>query len=337
MISEKPLTAFSGTTVEYAIDICGGNSGSVITNNSTGQAVAIHTHGGCTSSGGNKIHMEDRKGSERILLYSPQQGSYVRIGAPNDPPPPASAVDHTAPTQQPWVYTIPTDSSAADNFSNAESPSGLKLFTAGPLYVEAQLCFQFILGANTQTTVGFYSCNWLGGSANLNLGLAANINVAGVTQFSAWSSELNPSVSRASAHDQKMIGEVEKLLGQKSTLAESVNNMIAEKTNLLATKNELAQSKAAIADSCINTFATKQSLTAAKQELSTSQERLAATVNETYATKEQLTATKTEVSEEINKTAMAVMDIMEEQTKMVVNITQINETHVNMSATVIML
>lgn len=39
-----------------------------------------------TTSGGNKIHIEDQEGSERILLHSPNQRSFVRIGAPNDPP-----------------------------------------------------------------------------------------------------------------------------------------------------------------------------------------------------------------------------------------------------------
>ncbi|MDD3846836.1 MAG: type VI secretion system tip protein TssI/VgrG, partial [Syntrophorhabdaceae bacterium] len=38
-----------------------------------------------TTAGGNKIHIEDQAGSERILMHSPTQKSFVRIGAPNDP------------------------------------------------------------------------------------------------------------------------------------------------------------------------------------------------------------------------------------------------------------
>ncbi|MFH1490606.1 MAG: type VI secretion system tip protein TssI/VgrG [Pseudomonadota bacterium] len=38
-----------------------------------------------TTAGGNKIHMEDEEGKERILLHSPNQGSFIRIGAHNDP------------------------------------------------------------------------------------------------------------------------------------------------------------------------------------------------------------------------------------------------------------
>ncbi len=46
------LASVSGTALNHTIDTCGGNSGSVLTNNSTGQVVGIHTHGGCTSGGG---------------------------------------------------------------------------------------------------------------------------------------------------------------------------------------------------------------------------------------------------------------------------------------------
>jgi type VI secretion system secreted protein VgrG len=40
-----------------------------------------------TTAGDNRIHMEDKEGSERILMNAPRQSSYVRIGAHNDPPP----------------------------------------------------------------------------------------------------------------------------------------------------------------------------------------------------------------------------------------------------------
>jgi hypothetical protein len=42
----------TASRVLYDLDTCGGNSGSVIANNTTGVAVAIHTHGGCTATGG---------------------------------------------------------------------------------------------------------------------------------------------------------------------------------------------------------------------------------------------------------------------------------------------
>ncbi len=48
-----PNAGSSGTTMRYATDTQGGNSGSPVIDEATGEAVGIHTHGGCTSSGGN--------------------------------------------------------------------------------------------------------------------------------------------------------------------------------------------------------------------------------------------------------------------------------------------
>jgi type VI secretion system secreted protein VgrG len=38
-----------------------------------------------TTAGGNKIHIEDQEGNQRILMQTPTAGTWVRVGAPNDP------------------------------------------------------------------------------------------------------------------------------------------------------------------------------------------------------------------------------------------------------------
>ena len=48
-----PNAGSSGTTLRYRTDTRGGNSGSPVIDAATGVAVGIHTHGGCSSSGGN--------------------------------------------------------------------------------------------------------------------------------------------------------------------------------------------------------------------------------------------------------------------------------------------
>ncbi|MEM9381832.1 MAG: trypsin-like serine protease [Planctomycetota bacterium] len=47
-----PLVTNSGTTVQYRTDTTGGNSGSPVIWEENGAAVGIHTHGGCSSGGG---------------------------------------------------------------------------------------------------------------------------------------------------------------------------------------------------------------------------------------------------------------------------------------------
>jgi trimeric autotransporter adhesin len=48
-----PNAGSSGTTMRYRTDTTGGNSGSPVIDAATGLAVGVHTHGGCTSTGGN--------------------------------------------------------------------------------------------------------------------------------------------------------------------------------------------------------------------------------------------------------------------------------------------
>lgn len=48
-----PNAGSSGTTMRYRTDTEGGNSGSPVIDDANGTAVGVHTHGGCTSTGGN--------------------------------------------------------------------------------------------------------------------------------------------------------------------------------------------------------------------------------------------------------------------------------------------
>lgn len=47
-----PYYSFDGTTVRYQTDTTGGNSGSPVINEDTGEAIGVHTHGGCEVGGG---------------------------------------------------------------------------------------------------------------------------------------------------------------------------------------------------------------------------------------------------------------------------------------------
>lgn len=47
-----PFTENVGTTLRYRPDTTGGNSGSPVVDDSTGLVIGVHTHGGCTSTGG---------------------------------------------------------------------------------------------------------------------------------------------------------------------------------------------------------------------------------------------------------------------------------------------
>lgn len=67
-----PLVTASGTTVGYSTDTTGGNSGSPVIWKQTDLAVGIHTHGGCSSSGGNNWGTSTNHAGLQNALANPQ-------------------------------------------------------------------------------------------------------------------------------------------------------------------------------------------------------------------------------------------------------------------------
>jgi V8-like Glu-specific endopeptidase len=67
-----PYFSFSGSTVRYTTDTSGGNSGSPVILDGTNQAIAIHTHGGCSSTGGSNASTGSNHGALQTALASPQ-------------------------------------------------------------------------------------------------------------------------------------------------------------------------------------------------------------------------------------------------------------------------
>ncbi|MSR75603.1 MAG: hypothetical protein EXS14_09080 [Planctomycetes bacterium] len=78
--STGPYSSTSGTSVRYAVDSMGGNSGSPVIRESDGNAVGIHTHGGCTSTGG--------ANSGTSLSLAAFQTAYQNICGGTPPPTP---------------------------------------------------------------------------------------------------------------------------------------------------------------------------------------------------------------------------------------------------------
>lgn len=70
----------TGNTVRYTADTTGGNSGSAVIDESSGLAIAIHTSGGCNSTGGNKGTATKNSGL-RAALANPRGMAAQRDGS----------------------------------------------------------------------------------------------------------------------------------------------------------------------------------------------------------------------------------------------------------------
>ena len=78
------LAAINPTLLRYTADTSGGNSGSPVIHENTGRAVGIHTHGGCSSSGGSnlgtRIDRSDLQSAIRAVRFIKKAGLVVPIG-----------------------------------------------------------------------------------------------------------------------------------------------------------------------------------------------------------------------------------------------------------------
>ncbi len=111
-----PNAGSSGTTMRYRTDTEGGNSGSPVIDALTGFAVGVHTHGGCTSSGGN---------NNGTSTFNPDFWAQVRTAAGIPPVTPydlSAYSDYQTPTsmQLTWedpVYLVNGDTLLSSDFS----------------------------------------------------------------------------------------------------------------------------------------------------------------------------------------------------------------------------
>ncbi len=90
-----PWAAFTGTTLSYQADTTGGNSGSPVIHEPTGLAIGIHTHGGCTSTGGQNNGTASTHAGLQAALASPLGVCAAGLQAVAPPP---LAVPPGAPT-----------------------------------------------------------------------------------------------------------------------------------------------------------------------------------------------------------------------------------------------
>ena len=130
-----------------------------------------------TTSGGNKIHMEDQDGNQRILMHSPTSNSFVRIGSPNDPDTDDMILD-TSKLSDAADTVGDGIESGADGVSDAyESLSnGIRIFSIGNLDVKVQDDSEFILGMKSSTVIGRNSSTVLGLNSDYVLGWDTKLN-----------------------------------------------------------------------------------------------------------------------------------------------------------------
>ncbi|MCX5855951.1 MAG: type VI secretion system tip protein TssI/VgrG [Deltaproteobacteria bacterium] len=194
------------------------------------------------TAGQNRIAIEDKAGSERILLHSPNQGSYVRIGAPNDPPP-ADAPNWKGDTMKP----------DPDEF-------GMHLYTDGLLDIEAATANTFVLGEVIDTTGGVYIDTILGADFDTVIGERM------ITSAIA-SQEFSPTKWSYSATDTEIKGMKTEINETKALLVEAHEKIAFTDFDVSTLKTALATQKTDIATDYTRAITTATEALATRTEV----------------------------------------------------------------------
>jgi len=202
----------------------------------------IHT------AGKNKISIEDQAGSERILLHSPNQGSYVRIGAPNDPPP-ADAPDWKGKTME----------SDPDHF-------GMHLYTDGLLDIEAASSNSVILGEETTTILGL-SVETVGGAC-----FDTVIGERMITSAIAYQ-EFSPTKWSYSASDTEIKGLKTEIATTKADLLVEHNKVAATELAASTLRTDVDYDRTHVSAVVTQAIADKTVALATKAEVTASEEK----------------------------------------------------------------
>ena len=219
-----------------------------------------------TTSGGNKLHIEDKKGSERILCTSPTQNSWVRGGQPNDPP---------------------------SSWSEADDQLGWKLNSDGGMKIRAGLYDSMVIGASSSWRVGNYT-KTVAGLCNEFIGFKTALGLAFTQEFNFLTLIMKVVRQRATGtyvavNDNcvKLAGTLQKIQTQRTELQEVRDELAAQKNELNLSKQRLSE--------------TEQRLQAAKERLAETKETIAGDIQKLNGDKTQLTESKTRMGGEIQR------------------------------------
>lgn len=182
---------------------------------------ANQTQSKITTAGQNKIHIEDKKGSERILMQTPTADTWVRMGAPNDPPAPAAAA-------------------ADDRHIHSDGVQGYKISTSGWFGITAESEAKLILGHSFSSFGGFVETIVVGNELKTNLlfkedlvgGLDTLIKVGGSLEFDSAHTQLRGGTLKLQGEVTKLNGDVTKIRGDIKDIKEDHTSLAVDVVRL---------------------------------------------------------------------------------------------------------
>lgn len=246
-----------------------------------------------TTGGGNKVHIEDNEGQQRILMQTPSANTWMRMGAPNDPEGAKWKPDFMKPK--------------TDNF-------GISFVTDGLLDISAQAKNEIILGEETKSVVGIEMVNVVAGESHNVLGWAESLTIGLKTDFL-----FGGLIDVHLPSKWELSGTHTELKSLKTKIAANATKIIDNETAIGVNETKIRENKTAInsVSTAVEENATK--IGANKTAIQENETKIGEAEDCIVENRTLITANKTSIGE--NKTAIRANEtaIRENETKIAAN------------------
>lgn len=250
-----------------------------------------------TTGGGNKIHIEDKDGNQRILMHSPTSNTYMRLGAPNDP-------------------ESGDDNSGGHDEEEEKELAGAKLFTSDALKIVAGSKNEMIFGEEGVVVIGNHN-KWIGGLAtDITAGIELGLKTGGEAIFTP-------------KHTNLRLNKTE--MGETATHLHDVKTNLVDKSVDFHITKELAAATAFMFEE-ESTEIQEEALKATQtyEQVSEASTKLTEVYNKVIQDHNKIVATDNTVAETVNTLGEAINTLAE-------TVTVLAETDVAMAETQISL
>ncbi len=249
-----------------------------------------------TTGGQNRIHIEDKKGGERILMHSPKSDSWIRMGEPNDPP----AAGEDEPMTEDKVKKIADEQIEASE----QGKAGVKLHTSGHISAFAGSSaevflgneFKFVGGSSEDILVGNDTKMYFGLKEDVVAGLETGIKLAGLIECTLTKNVL-------------VLGTARKMELEKEELMADHKRMSIDMTNLNATCADMNGELTSLRADHSNLVADHTDLKGATQQLAGEASKLAGEVENLGGQVTEVAGSVSNVCGEVTKLAAERNDV----------------------------
>ena len=253
-----------------------------------------------TTAGQNRLHMENMKGSERILLTTPTEGTFVRLGAPNDPD--------------------------SGKWEKDEEREGFKLKT--------NKAFEVFAGTENEVVMIESSC-WVGGGfERLASIFSTEINMVDYFQWlDPWDKNWAPLMSYLHGKIQAAVGVDEELNETQLEIASDLLKMrqmhqkLTETyTSLQESNTKLDQDRTKIEDESVKLLRKNQRILQAKNHIAQTKTQMIREKTQLHQEIISALETHTSISETRNTLQTQKTQLIQARTQLIENKTKIGAT-----------